>query len=125
MNDFPVRGTTKMVFGVLVFGGGRELLKPTDVRLRTIDFIMLQRLSPGINPGAEGFPVGSLSLKGSAGVSGADLRSIGYLQGRGGDRGLGSNVTLVWAIGSGVNDTGFGSVASGSKSAFFIASGDA
>lgn len=116
-----IRATRVEVFGVVVFGGGRETLAPTDLRLRTIDFMQLQAMSGFGNTATAGFPVGSLSLKGSPA---AITRSFGFLEGRGGDRGVGSSVTLAWRIGSGPGDVGFGSIASGSKTAYFHAFGE-
>ncbi len=109
-----IRATRVRVLGVVVFGGGRETFNPADVKLRTIDFITLSPMGHiGV---AGGIPTGSLSLKGSPG---GITRSQGVLEGRGGDRGVGSAVTLIWGVGSGTTDTKLGSVGVGSKSAFF------
>ncbi len=113
-----LRGTRMKVYGVVVYGGGRETFNPADVKLRTVDFIMLTSRNIAASGGV---PVGSLSLKGSsAGIS----RSQGVLEGRGGDRGVGSPVTLIWAIGSSNTDTKLGSVGFGSKAAYFEVIGE-
>lgn len=117
VQDFSVTGGNRArARGVLVFGGGRETINPTDVRLRTIDYVALVPMNR-----SAGFPIGSISLKGASGVTG---NFYGVLQGRGGANNPGSAATLIWRVGSGPGDTGLGSVGVGSKTAFFDIMGE-
>jgi len=86
--------------------GYRESLDPTDIKLKTVDFINLSPLNL-----SGGVPIGSVYLHGYVGS---------HLEGA-----QGSTVLLLWRVGSGPGDTHFGSVGTGTKTCFFEAIGRA